>query len=105
AAVAGGRRVLGVVAPDLPWHALLLDEDGEPHIPHRRALLPGGHQPGVHVLRTPSRMASSAAARSAGYSLVTATSRPCRGWAKPSRTACSHWRVSPSRSASTGSAP
>jgi hypothetical protein len=48
---------------------------------------------------------SNADWRSAGYSLVNSTHRPSAGWWKPRRRACSHWRVTPRRLASTGSAP
>ena len=52
-----------------------------------------------------ARRVSSAPARSAGGSLTYSTQRPSPGWWKPSRWACSHWRVRPRVRASVGSAP
>src|SRR5690606_25265768 len=103
--VARRRRLVEVVDLDLGRDALLVDEDGEAHRPRRLEVGAGGDDPRADAHRAPSRIASSAAARSAGYSLVTTTGRPSRGWANPSRTAWSHWRVSPRRRARTGSAP
>ncbi len=48
---------------------------------------------------------SRARCRSAGYGLSKLTHRPSSGWAKDSRTACSHCRSSPRRLDSVGSAP
>ena len=54
---------------------------------------------------SPDSRTVSAYFRSCGYSLVTVTRSPVRGWSKDSSRACSHCRVSPRVAASRGSAP
>ena len=103
-------RVVRVVLEVL-GHPLLDDED---LLADREARLAG--RPGPAATRTGSAApavtralrARSGPARAAGRpgsSLSNSTHCPSAGCSKPSRTACSHCRVSPSRLASVGSAP